>query len=135
MEKLPNCHFQGEQAPEEIPGFLNAMDVSIVPFVKNATTDAVRPLKVLEALAMHRPVVASPLPEMEGWPYVFPASDERGFQEGIKQALEASGRMPGDLNLTKFLESNSWDESVRRLLFRMNRLLLQRAKSRLPVAP
>ena len=120
LRELRNCHILGERPSEAIPESIAGFDVSIAPFAMNTITRHVRPLKVLESLAMRRPVVATPLPELHGWPYVFLARNASEFREAIDQALHAAPRMQHDAALAEFLEANSWRAAVAPLLRRFD---------------
>ncbi len=49
----------GEVPYEEVPRILVAADVVLVPFPENAVSHAASPLKLLEGMAMEKPVIAS----------------------------------------------------------------------------
>jgi hypothetical protein len=68
--------------------------VGIIPFVVNALTLNVNPIKLREYLAAGLPVVSTRLPEIE--PYgevVHLAANEGEFIEGIEKALRETGRI------------------------------------------
>jgi glycosyltransferase involved in cell wall biosynthesis len=60
----PNVHLLGPRGYDELPAYVQAFDVGIVPYIENEWTRAVDPLKVLEYLAAGIPTVASNLPEI-----------------------------------------------------------------------
>ncbi len=59
-----NVHFIGSRELAELPGYVRAFDVGLVPYVRSTYTDTVYPTKLFEYLAMGRPVVATDLPEV-----------------------------------------------------------------------
>jgi glycosyltransferase involved in cell wall biosynthesis len=59
-----NVHLLGAKPYDELPAYLAAFDVAMIPFVENELTFAVDPVKVYEYLAAGRPVVSSRLPEL-----------------------------------------------------------------------
>jgi glycosyltransferase involved in cell wall biosynthesis len=59
-----NIHLLGPRPYAELPAYVQAFDVGIIPYVDNEWMRAVDPLKLLEYLAAGVPVVASPLPEI-----------------------------------------------------------------------
>ncbi len=59
MARLPNVHFIGERNPGQLPGYLQHLDVSLLPYRLNAYTDAINPLKLYEGLASGAPLVSS----------------------------------------------------------------------------
>jgi GT2 family glycosyltransferase len=58
---LPNITFHGERPHQELPALLGRFDVEIIPFRLNSLTHAVDPVKLYEAAAAGRPVVATPM--------------------------------------------------------------------------
>ncbi|MEN8174018.1 MAG: glycosyltransferase, partial [Chloroflexota bacterium] len=65
LTSLKNVHYRGVVAYEKIPEKIAQFDIGILPFTLSGMTHAVRPLKVLEYLAMGKPVVAAPLQEIQ----------------------------------------------------------------------
>jgi uncharacterized SAM-binding protein YcdF (DUF218 family) len=61
---LPNLHFLGKKAHDDIPRYIKGFDVGIVPYVLSDYTANVYPTKLNEYLAMGIPVVATDLPEI-----------------------------------------------------------------------
>jgi len=59
-----NIHFLGEQAYVELPAYLHAFDVCIIPFLVTDLTLCTNPVKIYEYLAAGKPVVAVNLPEV-----------------------------------------------------------------------
>lgn len=62
---LANIHLLGEKKYAELPGFLAAFDVCVIPFLRTPLTEATNPVKVFEYLAAGKPIVARELPELE----------------------------------------------------------------------
>ena len=54
----------GQQAYRDLPGFLNAFDVALMPFARNEATRSISPTKTLEYLAGGKPVVATPIADV-----------------------------------------------------------------------
>lgn len=62
IEKLPNAHFLGHIAHDELPSYLHAMDVFLLPYVKNEFSRYINPAKLFECLAVGKPTIATDLP-------------------------------------------------------------------------
>jgi glycosyltransferase involved in cell wall biosynthesis len=60
----PNLHLLGARPYRSVPYYLKGMDVCLVPFKKNAVTQACSPLKLYEYLAAGRAVVSTPVPDL-----------------------------------------------------------------------
>ncbi len=61
LKQLPNVHAIGPRQYDDIPNYLAAMDVCMIPFARNRVTESSLPLKTCEYLAADKPVVATPL--------------------------------------------------------------------------
>jgi glycosyltransferase involved in cell wall biosynthesis len=64
LRRLRNVALLGHVPYNDLPAYLHAADVLIIPYVRNTATRAVFPLKFFEYLATGKPVVASPLPSL-----------------------------------------------------------------------
>lgn len=60
----PNLAVLGERLHRDIPSYLQAFDVCLIPYRVDPFTSNVYPGKLNEYLAMGKPVVATPLPEV-----------------------------------------------------------------------
>ena len=85
--------FMDFAAHEEMPAYLAAARVGIVPYPPNYGLDLVFTLKLLEYLAMNLPVVtfdmASVREAFGGRPDVCVAADAEGFAAGVRRFLDA----------------------------------------------
>lgn len=85
---LPNVHVLGNRPYGALPAYVQGFDVGIIPYVLNAWTRAVDPLKTLEYLAAGIPVVSLPLPEIYKYaPPVRVAEGSEAFATAIAAAL------------------------------------------------
>jgi GT2 family glycosyltransferase/glycosyltransferase involved in cell wall biosynthesis len=65
LRGLPNVRMLGEVPYAELAQHVHAMDVCLIPFVIDDLTRATNPVKAYEALAAGKPVVATPMPELQ----------------------------------------------------------------------
>ncbi|MBV9359054.1 MAG: glycosyltransferase, partial [Chloroflexi bacterium] len=61
---LPNVHLLGPRPYADVPRYLAAMDVALIPFVSDAVTYHADPIKAYEYLAAGVPVVATDVPAL-----------------------------------------------------------------------
>lgn len=66
LEAAPNIHFVGSRPADELPQVLRGADAGLIPYAINDLTRSVFPMKVYEYLAAGLPVLATPLPALEG---------------------------------------------------------------------
>jgi glycosyltransferase involved in cell wall biosynthesis len=116
LQRRPNVMFTGERPHEEIPSYLSAFDVAIIPYRVTPATTAASPVKLREYLAHDLPVVSVDVPEVR--PFVPPvrvASDPPAFVDAIERAL-TEARRPGQRTAT-------WDERAREMVERVEEFL------------
>ena len=64
VPERPNIIRFGQQAYRDLPGFLSAFDVALMPFARNEATRSISPTKTLEYLAGGKPVVSTPIADV-----------------------------------------------------------------------
>jgi glycosyltransferase involved in cell wall biosynthesis len=64
LAALPNVHRLGPRPYAELPAYLRAFDVALLPNARNAYTDSMFPMKFFEYLASGRPIVSVDLPAL-----------------------------------------------------------------------
>lgn len=106
----PNLRFPGMKPIAEVPAFLAHADLTLLPFMPGKISDAVSPIKVFEYLAMGKRVVATPLPELEGYPNVTLASTSAEF------AAACASAPPPDLAAASAMAQHTWACRVDQLL-------------------
>jgi glycosyltransferase involved in cell wall biosynthesis len=97
------------RAYAELPAVLRAADVGLIPYARNELTDSIFPMKVYEYLAAGLPVIATPLPALEGVEEVAVASDAAGFQRLIEAELSAPEGHERRIERSRAAQSHSWD--------------------------
>src|SRR5207244_4952455 len=64
LRSLPNVHLLGQKPHPDLPRYVKAFDVGLVPYLLSEYTSNVYPTKLNEYLAMGTPVVATDLAEI-----------------------------------------------------------------------
>jgi len=123
LAALPNVHFLGMKPLAELPAYLAAFDVCLVPFRDSPEIDSISPLKIFEYLASARPVVASRYAEIADLgDVVYLAGSPEEFVTLIETALaEDEGAMRA--RRLAFAEANSWVARGARLFELIDRAL------------
>ena len=86
--RLPNVQLLGPRPYADLPAYVQAFDVGIIPYVLNDWTRAVDPLKLLEYLAAGIPVVTTDIPEVLKYrDSVAVAADRAAFTAAVAGAL------------------------------------------------
>jgi glycosyltransferase involved in cell wall biosynthesis len=64
LPQAPNIHYTGQRSYEDLPGYLKAFDVCLIPFADNDATRYLSPTKTLEYFAGTKPIVSSPISDV-----------------------------------------------------------------------
>jgi teichuronic acid biosynthesis glycosyltransferase TuaH len=112
LAKLPNVHFLGRRPFEEVPAYLRAMDLCVMPHRVDAFTDSMNPLKLYEYLACGLPVVSTPVAGTESFRgLVDIAGTPEEFVAAIAEALQRSS--PEEVAARRrAVEAHSWQSRV-----------------------
>lgn len=116
-----NVRMLGKKPYEQIPYYGKCFDVAIMPWKQNRWIEACNPIKLKEYLALGKPVVSTPFPELQTYrDVVYEARTPEEFANSIKSAY--SSDCPELVAKRKQkVASASWDskaELVFRELFR-----------------
>lgn len=124
LQALPNVHLTGPQPMAAMPAYLRAMDVCTIPYVTNEFNRHAFPLKLFEYLAAGKPVVATPLAELQ--PYAGDlltlAPDAAAFEQAVAAALAEDTPARADRRV-RLAADNSWERRVDDLGWLVHRAL------------
>lgn len=115
LKSLSNVHHVGHRPYTQLPTYLKAFDVALLPFVSNELTRNANPLKLREYLAAGLPVVASPLPEVTRLrEYISLATTADEYIQCIEQLLVQGLTGPSRERSQKMI-GESWDSKVQEI--------------------
>lgn len=113
---LPNVYWIGPKPYADLPRYVAAFDVGLIPYLSNAYTRSCSPLKLYEYLAAGKPVVATGVPELEGMePDVALADGPEQFIASIEDALDRRSEADRARRM-ELASQNSWEIRTDRLL-------------------
>lgn len=139
VDRLPDCHFVmvgacslpegwlrdrtnvtflGQKAYDDVPGYMAACEVLIMPWNRSDWIKACNPIKLKEYLAVGRPVVSTSYDELlRTWrDYVSVADGAEAFAAAIRAALDA----PGDAKARRErVERETWTAKANQVLERL----------------
>jgi glycosyltransferase involved in cell wall biosynthesis len=111
----PNVRWTGLRPYAALPAAVAAFDVALVPYVVNAYTRSVFPLKIYEYLAAGKPVVAAGVPSVAGLrPHVALADTADEFVAAVGAAATADS--DAKRARIELAASNTWDDRAGTLL-------------------
>ncbi len=108
LAAAPNIHLLGHRPHHMLPQVMRAADAAIIPYANNQLTASVFPMKVYEQLAAGLPVIATPLPSLQGLPDVALGSDAQCICAAIERAL-ASDSDETRRGRSQRAAQHSWD--------------------------
>jgi glycosyltransferase involved in cell wall biosynthesis len=116
LTKIPNVTWLGIKPYAELPRYVSAFDVGVIPYRANEYTRSCFPLKVYEYLAAGKPVVASGLPELAGMePDVALAEGPNEFIIAVEKALGEGTRVARDRRMA-LARQHTWEARTNTLL-------------------
>jgi glycosyltransferase involved in cell wall biosynthesis len=59
LPQAPNLHWLGQRDYSQLPGYVKAFDVCLMPFALNEATEYINPTKTLEYMAAGKPIVST----------------------------------------------------------------------------
>jgi teichuronic acid biosynthesis glycosyltransferase TuaH len=122
LETLPNVTFLGSKTPQQIPAYLEAMDVLINPQLLNEVTIGNYPRKIDEYLAMGKPVVAVKTETMKLFEkHVNLADNADEFTQCIADVL-AGKELSSATERIAFALEHTWENSMASLIEAIHRL-------------
>lgn len=107
-----NLTFHGERPHAEMPAFRERFDVEIIPFRLSPLTHATDPVKLYEAAAAGRPLVATPMESLRAFArrgIVRLAATAEDFVREIRAATGDAEREAAAIRQRAFARENTWD--------------------------
>ena len=115
LEGLPNLHLLGPRPYAELPAYLKAFDVALLPNTRNDYTDSMFPMKFFEYLAAGRPVVSVDLPALRAFRNaVWLADSADSFIAAVQAVLD--GAVPPLEARLELAREHTWDARMDRML-------------------
>jgi glycosyltransferase involved in cell wall biosynthesis len=129
LPQRANIHWLGQRNYDELPRYLKAFDVCLMPFALNEATEYINPTKTLEYMAAGKPIVSTAVPDVitNFTPIVKVAMSNDDFVD----AVVASAANPDSSMIQKGIEMatrSTWDNIVRSM-----RTLIGEAIQEMPI--
>ncbi len=110
LRGVDNVIFTGEVPYGDLPYYLYAFDVALLPFRVIELTLATNPVKVYEYLSAGRPVVSVDLPEIVQFgDLVYRAATREGFLDAVTSAMAEAGEDAMVGARRQFAAAQTWD--------------------------
>lgn len=133
LQQCPNVHLLGQKAHADVPRYVKAFDVGLVPYRLSEYTANVYPTKLNEYLAMGTPVVATDLPEIRRFNQdhdgiVSIAADGDSAVAAIRRAFEDSSCAARERRVD-VARGNSWSARIAAMSVLIEDVLSRKAAS------
>jgi len=134
LERCANVTLFGQREHADLPKYVKAFDVGIVPYLLTEYTANVYPTKLNEYLSMGIPVVATDLPEIRRFnrdhgDVVDVAATADAFAAAIRQALDRVSTPAVVARRVAVAESNSWGSRIAAMSQLIEGAIARRASS------
>lgn len=111
-----NIHYLGPKNYQELPNYLKAFDIAMMPFALNRSTKFISPTKTLEYMAALKPIVSTPIYDVvrDYSNEVAIAKTAGQFEKAIKQYLDETSleRKNRETKMSTVIDNTSWDKTV-----------------------
>lgn len=114
LKALPNVRFHGPVPYAHLPDALRPADALLLPYRIDALAKSINPLKIREALATGKPVVAMALPELGKIPGLIRTETAEAFVDACL-ALVDGRLLPPAEDLSDWLAASSWESRAEEL--------------------
>ncbi len=113
LEAMPNVHFLGPKSYTELPAYIQHADVCLIPFLCNALTHHIYPLKLNEYFATGKPIVTTRFTIMEEFEELLHVIDEPGsISKVVKEAFGNDSRTLQNARIKK-ASYNTWEHRIK----------------------
>jgi len=116
ITKMKNIVYVPPQPYRNLPGFLKAFDIAMIPFVINEITLSTSPVKLFEYMAAGKPIISSKMPECLKYQSVKTYSNEDEFCEIVDGYMAMEPENKYWEVLRKEALENTWDTRTDEIL-------------------
>lgn len=111
LSAFPNVYLAGAFPATDLQGWVQQMDVCLIPFVKNKFTAGIYPLKINEYLAAGKPVVSTRFAPLQEFEEIVFLTEPAHFGDAIQRALDSGEKT----EYQAFARKNDWMERAAQL--------------------
>lgn len=119
LENIENVFFLGAKTHAELPDYVANFDVCLIPYRIAEYTKNVYPTKLTEYLALGKPVISTPIVEIQKFCEKYPglvemADDKNGFIDRIEKCL-SNNCVEDQEKRIKVAEENTWSGHLEKM--------------------
>lgn len=113
LPKGNNIHYLGMKSYNELPNYLKAFDIAMMPFALNDATKYISPTKTLEYMAAGKPIISTKITDVvrDYSDSVTLIENDGEFCDAIATLL-TQDRLAMEIEYNKILEKTSWNATA-----------------------
>lgn len=117
LPRQNNIYYLGMKDYKELPGYLKAFSIAMMPFALNDATKYISPTKTLEYMAAGKPIISTAIYDVvrDYSDSVAIISDAQEFSQAIDKVLTTFDTALSPTNYNEILEKTSWDATVQKM--------------------
>jgi len=114
---LPNVHLKGYVSKQEVPTIIASFDVAIIPYTTDSFNTYCFPMKTMEYFYMGKPVVSTPILELERFStFVHIAHTSRAWERCINTLISTPWSQSSQKAQRKIAMANTWKKKLDRMI-------------------
>lgn len=116
LPKSGNIHYPGMRAYDQLPHYLKAFRIAMMPFAMNDATKFISPTKTLEYMSAHKPIISTPVRDVvRDYAHCVDIIETPAqFTDAIKRNLEQPNtKLTNDFR--SILDRTSWDNTAEKM--------------------
>lgn len=114
LPKENNIHYLGMKSYNELPHYLKAFDIAMMPFALNDATKYISPTKTLEYMAAGKPIISTKITDVvrDYSESVTLIENDGDFCSAIENFLTNKDRLAMETQYSKILKKTSWNATA-----------------------
>jgi glycosyltransferase involved in cell wall biosynthesis len=122
LPRANNIYYPGMKSYKELPGYLKAFRVAMMPFAMNDSTRYISPTKTLEYMAGNKPIISTPVHDVvrDYSHCVSIVENANSFTKALQEIIKTETTPQLDKHFDEVLKATSWDATAKK----MNELLM-----------
>ena len=112
LDSLDNVYFLGPRNYNVLKNYAKCADILTIPFLINDITKSTSPVKIFEYMALHKPIVTTPMHECMKFKSVLIGKDHDDFIKQLDIALEKKKDKKYIELLDKEAKANDWSQKA-----------------------
>ena len=114
---LPNVHLKGYAPKQEMPAVIASFDIAIIPYMTDSFNTYCFPMKTMEYFYMGKPVVSTPIQELERFSkYIRIARTPREWEHCINTLISIPWPQSNQKAQRQIAMANTWKKKIDRMI-------------------